>query len=690
MPDLLLELFSEEIPARMQRRAAEDLKKLITGGLVDAGLTYEGARAYATPRRLALNIVGLTAASPDISEERKGPRVGAPEKALEGFLRGAGLASIDEATIQSDPKKGDFYVAVINKPGRKAEAIITELVPDVVRKFPWPKSQKWGQAGEGALRWVRPLHSILCSLSVDGDVSEVINFSIEGIESGNTTQGHRFHGREDFAVKRFDDYEAGLKERKVILDLDERKEIIFNDAKTLAFAQGLELVEDAGLLEEVAGLVEWPTVLMGSFDEVFLDMPDEVIQTSIREHQKCFVLKDAKTGKLSNKFILVSNLIATDGGDTIVAGNQKVVRARLSDAKFFWETDLKNGLEARLGRLDNMVFHEKLGTQSERVARLVALSKALAPLVGADPELAARAAQLAKADLVTDMVFEFPELQGLMGRYYAMAQKEDASVAEAIELHYKPQGPSDDVPPNPVSIAVALADKLDLLTGFWAIDEKPTGSKDPFALRRAALGVIRILESNQIRLSLAGIFATAREGFAQSDDLLSFFADRLSVHLKDKGARHDLLDAVFALGGQDDILMIAKRVEALGSFLSSDDGVNLLAGYRRAANILRAEEKKSGESFDGIIEGAHLHEAEEVALASAIEKARVAAEEAVAAEDFEAAMTALATLREPVDAFFEKVLVNDERADVRINRLRMLTHIRSTTLTVADFSKIAG
>nr|WP_321444917.1 glycine--tRNA ligase subunit beta [uncultured Cohaesibacter sp.] len=690
MPDLLLELFSEEIPARMQRRAAEDLKKLITGGLVDAGLTYEGARAYATPRRLALNIVGLSAASPDISEERKGPRVGAPEKALEGFLRGAGLSSIDEASIQSDPKKGDFYVAVINKPGRKAEAIITDLVPDVVRKFPWPKSQKWGQAGEGALRWVRPLHSILCSLAVDGDVSEVIHFSIEGIESGNSTQGHRFHGRESFTVKRFDDYEAGLKERKVILDLDERKEIIFNDAKTLAFAQGLELVEDAGLLEEVAGLVEWPTVLMGSFDEVFLDMPDEVIQTSIREHQKCFVLKDAKTGKLSNKFILVSNLIASDGGDTIVAGNQKVVRARLSDAKFFWETDLRNGLEARLGRLDNMVFHEKLGTQSERVSRLVALSKALAPLVGADPELAARAAHLAKADLVTDMVFEFPELQGLMGRYYAIAQNEDPSVAEAIEQHYKPQGPSDGVPTNPVSIAVALADKLDLLTGFWAIDEKPTGSKDPFALRRAALGVIRILETNQIRLSLEDIFTTAREGFAQSEDLLSFFADRLSVHLKDKGARHDLLDAVFALGGQDDILMIAKRVEALGSFLASDDGANLLAGYRRAANILRAEEKKSGARFDGPIEGAHLHEAEEIALASAIEKARVAAEDAVAAENFEAAMTALATLREPVDAFFEKVLVNDERAEVRTNRLRMLTHIRNTTLTVADFSKIAG
>ena len=690
MPDLLLELFSEEIPARMQRRAAEDLKKLITGGLVDAGLTYEGAREFATPRRLALSITGLTASSPDISEERKGPRVGAPEKALQGFIRGAGLQSIDEATIQSDPKKGDFYVAIINKPGRKAEDIIADLVPDVVRKFPWPKSQKWGKAGDGALRWVRPLHSILCTLSVEGEGSEVVPFTIEGIESSDKTQGHRFHGKEDFSVKRFDDYVAGLKDRKVILDLDERKQIILNDAKTLAFAQGLELVEDMGLLEEVGGLVEWPVVLMGEFEETFLDMPDEVIQTSIREHQKCFVLKDAKTGKLANKFVLVSNLIAPDNGKTIVAGNQKVVRARLSDAKFFWETDLKTGLETRLYKLDSMVFHEKLGTQSERVERLIALSEALAPTVGADKALAARAAKLAKADLVTDMVFEFTELQGLMGRYYALALDEDPKVAAAIEMHYKPQGPSDDVPSEPVSIAVALADKLDLLTGFWAIDEKPTGSKDPFALRRAALGVIRILVDNDIRLPLKDIFAKARPGFEQGDDLLSFFADRLSVYLKDKGARHDLLDAVFALGGQDDIVMIAKRVEALSLFLASDDGANLLVGYRRAANILRAEEKKSGTSFEGVIEGAHLHEPEEVALASAIEKARVAAEEAVETEDFAGAMSALATLRAPVDAFFDKVLVNDERAEVRENRLKMLTQIRATTRTVADFSKIAG
>ena len=690
MPDLLLELFSEEIPARMQRRAADDLKKMITNGLVDAGLTYEGARAFATPRRLTLSISGLTASSPDVSEERKGPRVGAPEKALAGFLRGAGLASIDDAQIQSDPKKGDFYVAVINKPGRNAEEIIAELVPDVVRKFPWPKSQKWGVAGEGALKWVRPLHSILCTFGVEGETPEVIDFSVEDIKSGNETSGHRFHGKETFAVKRFDDYESGLKTRKVILDLDERKDIILADAKTLAFAQGLELVEDAGLLEEVGGLVEWPVVLMGSFDAAFLNMPDEVIQTSIREHQKCFVLKDSKTGKLANKFVLVSNLIAPDDGATIVAGNEKVVRARLSDAKFFWETDLKTGLETRLYKLDNMVFHEKLGTQSELVERLVALSEVLAPLVGADAAKAARAAKLAKADLVSDMVFEFPELQGLMGRYYALAQNEDASVADAIEMHYKPQGPSDNVPSDPVAITVALADKLDLLTGFWAIDEKPTGSKDPFALRRAALGVIRLLEDNQIRLPLLDIFAEARADFAQGDDLLSFFADRLTVHLKDKGARHDLLDAVFALGNQDDILMIAKRVEALGSFLSSDDGANLLAGYRRAANILRAEEKKSGSQYSGVVEGAHLHEAEEIALASAIEKARTAAEEAVGAEDFEAAMTALATLREPVDAFFDKVLVNDERTEVRENRLKMLGQIRQTTRTVADFSKISG
>ena len=690
MPDLLLELFSEEIPARMQRRASDDLKRAVTGGLVDAGLTYEGARAYATPRRLALSISGLTAASPDISEERKGPRVGAPEKALAGFLRGAGLNSIDDATIQSDPKKGDFYVAVINKPGRKAEDIISEIMPDIIRKFPWPKSQKWGEAGEGALKWVRPLHSILCTFGVEGESPEVIPFAVEGIESSNKTQGHRFHGKESFEVKRFDDYEAGLKSRKVILDLDERKDIILNDAKTLAFAQGLELVEDAGLLEEVAGLVEWPVALMGEFDQEFLDMPDEVIQTSIREHQKCFVLKDAQSGKLANKFILVSNLVAPDDGATIVAGNQKVVRARLSDAKFFWETDLKTGLETRLYKLDSMVFHEKLGTQTERVSRLVALSEALAPIVGADAAKAARAAKLAKADLVSDMVFEFPELQGLMGRYYALAQNEDSSVADAIEMHYKPQGPSDDVPSEPVSIAVALADKLDLLTGFWAIDEKPTGSKDPFALRRAALGVIRLLEDNQIRLPLLEIFAKARAGFAEGGDLLSFFADRLSVHLKDKGARHDLLDAVFALGNQDDILMISKRVEALGSFLSSEDGTNLLAGYRRAANILRAEEKKSGQSFAGAIDASHLHEAEEKTLVEAISSARQKAEKAVADENFEAAMSALATLRVPVDAFFDKVLVNDERPEVRINRLNMLNEIRSTTLTVADFSKIAG
>lgn len=687
MPDLLLELFSEEIPARMQRKAADDLKKLITNGLVDAGLTYEGARAFATPRRLTLVVSGCTAASPDIREERKGPRVGAPEKALAGFLRGAGLDSIDDATIQSDPKKGDFYVAEINKPGRKAEEIIADLVPETIRKFPWPKSQKWGVAGEGALRWVRPLHSIVCTFGIDTEAPEVIAFDVEGIVSGNTTEGHRFHGKERFEVKRFDDYEAGLKARKVILDLDERKDIILNDAKTLAFAQGLELVEDGGLLEEVGGLVEWPVLLMGSFDEAFLDMPDEVIQTSIREHQKCFVLKDQKTGKLANKFVLVSNLIAPDDGATIVAGNEKVVRARLSDAKFFWETDLKTGLETRLYKLDNMVFHEKLGTQTERVERLIALSKEIAGFVGANADKAARAAKLAKADLVSDMVFEFPELQGLMGRYYALAQNEDASVAEAIEMHYKPQGPSDDIPTDPVAVSVALADKLDLLTSFWSINEKPTGSKDPFALRRAALGVIRIILENRIGMPFGLLSNIDAHSVV---DLMPFFADRLKVYLKDKGARHDLIDAVFGLGNQDDVLMISKRVEALSEFLSSEDGTNLLAGYRRAANILRAEEKKSGETYNGQVEGAHLDEAEEIALAAAIDTARSAAVEAVEKEDFEAAMSALATLRAPVDAFFDKVLVNDERAEVRENRLKMLNQIRETTRTVADFSKISG
>ncbi|MBN9669182.1 glycine--tRNA ligase subunit beta [Roseibium aggregatum] len=695
MPDLLLELFSEEIPARMQRKAAEDLKSLVTNALVDAGLPYEGAKAFATPRRLALQVAGVPVGSAATREERKGPRVGAPEKAVEGFLRGAGLNSVDDATIQSDPKKGDFYVAVIEKPGRSAIDIIAEFMPGILRGFPWPKSMRWGSA---TTRWVRPLHSIVATFGPETEEPDVIRFDFDGIHSGQTTRGHRFLADEAFDVRRFDDYATSLEKHKVVLDADRRKEIILNDAKDRALALGLELVEDAGLLEEVAGLVEWPVVLTGSFDEAFLDIPDECIQLTIRVNQKCFVLKDPKTGRLANRFVLISNIVAGDGGKTIVAGNEKVIRARLSDARFFWETDLKSKLSDNLPKLDEVKFHEKLGSVGERVKRLVALSTELAPLVGADEAKAKRAAELAKADLVSQMVYEFPELQGLMGRYYAATQGEDASVATAVEDHYKPQGPSDRVPSDPVAIAVALAEKLDLLAGFWVIDEKPTGSKDPYALRRAALGVIRIVLENSLRVRIAEVArsaiglqsASASDSAVVVDDLLSFFADRLKVHLKDEGARHDLIDAVFALEGQDDLLMVVKRVEALGKFVSSDDGANLLAGYKRAVNILKAEEKKDGQAVTGKPHADHFQEQAEIDLASAIDVARADAAQAVDAEDFEGAMEALSKLRAPVDRFFEDILVNAEDPALRLNRLRLLAEIRDATHVVADFSKVAG
>ncbi|WP_321499127.1 glycine--tRNA ligase subunit beta [Breoghania sp.] len=692
MSDLLLELFCEEIPARMQRRAAEDLKSLVTNALVDAGLVYEGTKAFATPRRLTLHVAGLPTRSPDTREERKGPRVGAPEKALEGFLRGAGLSSVDEAKIVNDPKKGDFYVAVIEKPGREASEVIAETVAETVHKFPWPKSMRWGAASAepGSLRWVRPLHSILCTFGPETEEPDVITVEVEGVASGNTTAGHRFLAPEPFSVRRFDDYVTKLEKAKVVLDADRRKDMIAHDARDRALALGLELVEDEGLLEEVAGLVEWPVILVGSFDEAFLEVPDEVIRATIRANQKCFVLRDPATGRLANRFVLISNLEATDGGAKIIAGNEKVIRARLSDAKFFWDTDLKTRLENNVDKLSSIVFHEKLGSQAERVARLEALSKVIAPMVGADEAKAERAAHLAKADLVSHMVFEFPEVQGLMGRYYAARQGEDAAVANAIEQHYKPQGPSDDVPAEPVAIAVALADKLDLLTGFWAIDEKPTGSKDPYALRRAALGVIRIVLANKLRLPLLKLFDAARPGFGEANDLLSFFADRLKVHLREEGARHDLIDAVFALDGQDDLQMIVKRVEALGSFLATEDGASLLAGTKRATNILRIEEKKSGQSFAGRPQATHLVEEEEIALAAAVDAARSEAEAAVRHEDFAAAMTALAKLRAPVDRFFEEILVNAEDPAIRENRLKLLSEIREATLTVADFTRIEG
>jgi glycyl-tRNA synthetase beta chain len=702
MPDLLLELFSEEIPARMQARAAEDLKTIVTGKLVDAGLVYEGARAFATPRRLALTIQGLPVRQPDLKEEKKGPRVGSPEKAIEGFLKSAGLASIKDAAIQKDPKKGDFYLALIERPGRPAIDVLAEMLPVVIRTFPWPKSMRWGS---GKLTWVRPLHSIVATFGPETEEPEVVPFQVEGIAAGRTTRGHRFLAPDAIEVRRFDDYVAKLANAKVVLDPERRKEQILADAKNLAFAQGFELVEDKALLDEVAGLVEWPVVLMGSFDRDFLAIPPEVIRTTIRNNQKCFVLRDPQTAQLVDKFILVANIEAPDGGKAIVAGNERVIRARLSDAKFFYETDLKTRLEDRLPKFKQIVFHEKLGTQAERIERIERLAVELAPVVGADVDKVKRAAKLCKADLLTDVVGEFPELQGLMGKYYAEAQGEDEAVAHASEDHYKPKGPDDLVPAEPVSVAVALADKLDILVGFWAIDEKPTGSKDPYALRRAALGVIRIVLDDRIRLPLVPVIKQAiihgfletgtRHGLIDSRlvpaDLLAFFADRLKVQLRDQGARHDLVDAVFALEGQDDLVLIVRRVEALGKFLDSDDGRNLLAGSKRAANILRIEEKRDGTTFGGGAPDPQLYQqTEERELAKAIDLAKSEASAAVAREDFAAAMSAMAKLRPHVDAFFEKVTVNTDDKPVRANRLRLLNEIRAATLAVADFSKIEG
>jgi glycyl-tRNA synthetase beta chain len=766
MPDLLLELFSEEIPARMQARAADDLKKMVSDRLVDAGLVYEGARAFVTPRRLTLFVQGVPARQPDLKEERKGPRVGAPEGAIAGFLKAAGLSSISEATIQKDPKKGDFYIALTEKPGRAAIDVIGEMLQVVLRTFPWPKSMRWGaqSANPGSLEWVRPLHAIVATFGPETEEPEIVRVQVAGIKSGNITYGHRFMSPGAIEVRRFDDYVTKLKKAHVVLDAARRKEMILSDAKNLAFAQGYELIEDEGLLNEVAGLVEWPVVLMGSFDEVFLSIPPEVIRATIRNNQKCFVLttragalpsplrggvggggrsEDHRTtptpalradpphkgeGKrLANRFILTANTEASDGGKTIIAGNERVIRARLSDAKFFYETDLKIKLEDRLLKFKDIIFHEKLGTQAERIERIERLAGELAPLVGADAEKAKRAARLAKADLLTEVVGEFPEVQGTMGKYYALAQGVDPSVAAAIEEHYKPAGPNDRVPADPVSIAVALADKIDTLVGFWVIDEKPTGSKDPYALRRAALGVIRIVLSNDLRVAIASLVdahipavhtsqdaAHARQhkggiylgsphvitprriGERQISndalDLLAFFHDRLKVQLRDQGARHDLVDAVLAQQGEgsDDLLLIVRRVEALGKFLSTDDGASLLAGTKRAGNILRIEEKKDGRQYTGAPDAALYVQDEERALAAAIDNAKADAAKSVAAEDFEGGMRAIAKLRPVVDPFFEKVTVNADDKAVRENRLKLLNEIREATKAVADFSRIEG
>jgi glycyl-tRNA synthetase beta chain len=740
VPDFLLELFSEEIPARMQARAAEDLRKLVTEALVGQGLLYEGAKAFVTPRRLALAVKGLPVRQPDVKEEKKGPRVGAPEGAIQGFLRAAGLRSIDEAKVAPD-KKGDFYVAVIEKQGRPAIDVIAEIVPEVVKTFPWPKSMRWGEqsARPGSLGWVRPLHSIVATFGPETEEPDVVPFAIDGIKAGDETRGHRFMAPQPFKVRRFEDYAAKLEKAKVVLDPERRKEMIIADARNLAFAQGYELVEDAGLLAEVAGLVEWPVVLMGSFDEAFLGMPSEIVRATIRNNQKCFVLREARTSQLADKFILVANIEAEDGGKAIIAGNERVIRARLSDAKFFYDTDLKTRLEDRLPKFKDIVFHEKLGTQWERIERIERLADEIALALSSRPDFFSgqmlspedlmqeqdtyrkqvrRAARLAKADLLTEVVGEFPELQGLMGKYYALAQGEDASVAAACEEHYKPLGPNDRVPTDPVSIGVALADKIDTLVGFWAVKEKPTGSKDPYALRRAALGIIRLIIENSTRINIKKFLIGAydsiwepiarrnqeRKPFGEKDEpletleqaeiaipaLLDFFAERLKVQLREQGARHDLVDAVFALGGQDDLLLIVRRVEALGRFLDTQDGKNLLAGYKRATNIIRIEEKRDAREYVGRPNPSLYRQSEERALAGAIEAAKTEASAAVAGEDFEAAMRAMAKLRPHVDTFFDKVTVNVEDSQLRENRLKVLNEIREATRTVADFSRIEG
>ncbi len=742
MPDLLIELFSEEIPARMQTRAGEDLKKRVTDGLVNAGLTYSGAAALTTPRRLTLTIQGLLAESPTIREERKGPKVGAPDKAIEGFLRGAGLTR-DQLEERETPK-GAVYFAMIEKAGRPAAEIIAEVLDDTIRNFPWPKSMRWGS---GSLRWVRPLHSILCILN-DEAGAEIVPLDVDGIASGDTTEGHRFMAPGRFNVTSFEDYETKLKRAFVVLSPSERAEHIWNDATNQAFAAGLEVVEDKGLLAEVAGLVEWPVVLMGSIDDDFLELPPEVLQTSMKEHQKFFSVKNPKTGRIE-KFITVANRETTDNGATILAGNQKVLSARLADAKFFWENDLrtaKSGMSAWTDALGNVTFHNKLGTQVERIERIAALARELAPVTGADADQTEKAARLAKADLSSEMVYEFPELQGLMGRYYIEAAGEDAAVAAVAEEHYSPLGPSDDVPTAPLSATVALADKLDTLTGFWAIDEKPTGSKDPFALRRAALGVIRLVLESELRLPLrsivmrshahidgflAGVSKGKRAGelmaaalstedektvdaareYAQptdpsilddaskeaferanaiASDILSFFHDRLKVFLRDEGIRHDVIDACIAMEGNDDLNLLVKRARALNAVIATEDGQNLVQGFKRANNILTQAEDKDGVEYSY---GADLKFSEtdsERALFGALAEAETQIAPALEAEDFPAAMTAMAALRGPIDAFFDDVQVNSDNQVLRRNRLNLLSQIRTICSSVADLTRIEG
>ncbi len=698
MSEFLLELFSEEIPARMQAKAADDLKRLVTGKLSEAGLKFDQADSYVTPRRLCLHIAGLDSEQPDFSEERRGPRADAPQKAIEGFLKGAGVTR-KQVEIREE-KKGTFLYAIIERKGRKTSDVLAEFLPDVIKNFPWPKSQRWGGK---SLRWVRPLHSILCLM--DG---KVVNFDLgDGIKSGNQSKGHRFLAPEIFVVSSFADYKANLEAANVMLNPADRKALINAEAIKLAKDAGLNLLEDEGLLNEVVGLAEYPVVLMGDFDKEFLDVPQEALTSAMKKHQKYFSVVD-KNGKLANKFIFVSNMKAEDNGAKIIDGNVRVLRARLADTKFFWDQDLKIKLEDRLPALDDIIFHAKLGTVGERVARLVELSGHIAGLIGADVDQAKRAAQLCKADLVSGMVGEFADLQGLMGKYYAKAQGESPEVANAIADHYSPKGPSDKCPSDLVSITVAISEKLDTLVCFFSIDEKPTGSKDPFALRRAALAVIRLIIENGLRVRLTRFIEYAYsmkvkylggtiDGYINPEyggqvskvtmEVLNFFADRLKVHLKEQGVRHDLITAVFVLGGEDDLVRLLARVAALQNFLTTNEGGNLLAGYKRAANILKAEEKKDGPVTGEATAGSLPEETE---LFARLGQVSVATEAAVEDEKFEEAMGNLATLRPSIDAFFDKVTVNSDDKDERQNRLRLLAQIRTTMNSVADFSKIEG
>jgi len=685
MAELLLELFSEEIPARMQARAAEDLTKLVTDGLKAADLGFDKVEALVTPRRLTLIVDGLPEKQPDLREERRGPRADAPEKAINGFLAGNGV-TLDQCEKRETPK-GVFLFATVEQKGRAASEVIKDIIEDAMNKLPWPKSMRWA---DQKIRWVRQLDRILCLF--DG---KVIPVTYGPVTAGDTTRGHRFLAPAEFSVSNAAEYKEKLRAAKVMLDREERKQVILEGAKKLAASEGFALLEDNGLLEEVCGLVEWPVPVMGKVDDQFMDIPREVLETSMREHQKYFVVED-KAGKLAARFITVSNMITADNNAKIIAGNERVLRARLHDAKFFWDQDRKVTLQSRLPKLDNIVFHAKLGSLAERVLRLRGLAREVsAEIPGCDVKLADRAAEIGKADLVSQMVFEFTELQGLMGKYYAENDGEAPEVANAIAEHYAPAGPSDMCPTAPVSVALALAEKLDTLAGFFAIDEKPTGSKDPFALRRAALGVIRLVLENGLRLPLRRLFAFAVSQYPANirrdeavEDLLAFFADRLKVHLREQGVRHDLVSAVFALDGEDDLVRLLARVEALSDFVSGESGVNLMAGYKRASNILRIEEKKDDTSYKADVSADLLSLEEERKLYEALIDVRHKALPLLRDEDYAAAMTEFARLREPVDAFFEKVTVNSDNADERANRLKLLAQIRTALHDIADFSKI--